>query len=38
VPEFGEPEQVLRLDEVLAPVAGPEEVLIRLAAAVGPHR
>ncbi len=31
--EFGEPEKVLRLDEAPAPVAGPDELLIRVAAA-----
>ena len=33
VHEFGEPEDVLRLDEVPAPLAGPDELLVRVAAA-----
>jgi NADPH2:quinone reductase len=33
VHEFGEPRTVLRLEEAQAPVAGPDEVLIRVAAA-----
>ncbi len=31
--EFGEPEEVLRLEEVPPPVAGPDELLVRVAAA-----
>ena len=33
VHEFGEPEDVLRLDEVPAPTAGPGEIVVRVAAA-----
>jgi NADPH2:quinone reductase len=33
VHEFGEPEDVLRLEEVPAPTAGPGEILVRVAAA-----
>jgi len=33
VREFGEPENVLELEEVPVPVAGPGELLVRVAAA-----